>query len=257
MKFTKLKEPTAPWLSEYVQKLSKGLKNFLLESKGPILVTGGVFIFLYAMFMPDLKTFDIVPSLFAADPLYYCEALKAVERFGCRRTHLDIMDGHFVPNISFGANVVAAVAKEMPQLFREVHLMVQNPQQHIEAFVKSGAQRLFIHIELTPDVLEETIRCLQSAAVDWGFAVNPETSIEDMQTYVNWISNTQHLLLMSVRPGFCGQTFIEGTYERVKALRARFPHLKLCVDGGIRMQEAQCLRELGAESAVMGSAFFS
>lgn len=203
-----------------------------------------------------LKTPDIIPSLFAADPLHYFDALKAVERFGCCRIHLDIMDGHFVPNISFGSNVVAAVAKEFPQLFREVHLMVQNPQRHLEAFIKSGAQRLFIHIELVPEVLQETVRMLQSEAIDWGFAVNPETPLETLQTYKNWVSNTQHLLLMSVHPGFCGQTFIEETYERVKELRAHFPHLKLCIDGGIRMQEAQRLQGLGAESVVMGSAFF-
>ena len=203
-----------------------------------------------------LETLEIIPSLFAADPLRYREALEAVERSKCRRIHLDIMDGHFVPNISFGASVVAAVAKEFPRLFREVHLMVQNPQQHLEAFVKSGAQRLFIHIELAPEVLKEIVRCLQSEAVEWGFAVNPETSIETLQTYRDWISKTQRLLLMSVHPGFCGQTFIEGTYERIKELRMRFPHLKLCIDGGIRIQEAQRLQALGSESVVMGSAFF-
>ena len=203
-----------------------------------------------------LKTPEIIPSLFAADPLHYCEALKIVERFGCRRIHLDIMDGHFVPNISFGASVVAAVAKEFPRLFREVHLMVQHPQQHIEAFIKSGTQRLFIHIELAPEILEETVRSLQSEAVDWGFAVNPETSIETLQAYQDWVSKTQHLLVMSVHPGFCRQTFIEETYERVKELRARFPHLKLCIDGGIRTPEVQRLQALGVESVVMGSAFF-
>ena len=203
-----------------------------------------------------LETPEIIPSLFAADPLRYREALEAVERSKCRRIHLDIMDGHFVPNISFGASVVAAVAKEFPRLFREIHLMVQNPQQYLEAFIKSGAQRLFIHIELAPEVLEETVYSLQSKAVDWGFAVNPETSIETLQTYQDWILNTQHLLLMSVHPGFCGQTFIEGTYERVKELHVHFPHLKLCIDGGIRMPEAQRLQELGVESVVMGAAFF-
>ena len=203
-----------------------------------------------------LETPEIIPSLFAADPLRYCDALKAVERSECRRIHLDIMDGHFVPNISFGTNVIAAVAKEFPRLFREVHLMVQNPQRHLEAFIKSGAQRLFIHIELAPEVLEETVHCLQSEAVDWGFAVNPETPLETLQTYQDWILNTQHLLLMSVRPGFCGQTFIEKTYERIKELRMRFPHLKLCIDGGVRNREAQRLQTFGAESVVMGSAFF-
>lgn len=202
------------------------------------------------------KTPEIIPSLFAADPLRYFDALKAVERSECRRIHLDIMDGHFVPNISFGTNVVAAVAKEFPWLFREVHLMLQNPQQHIEAFIKSGAQRLFIHIELTPEALEETVRFLQSEAVDWGLAVNPETPLKTLQTYKDWVLNTQHLLLMSVRPGFCGQTFIEETYERIKELRTHFPHLKLCIDGGIRTPEAQRLKALGSESVVMGSAFF-
>jgi ribulose-phosphate 3-epimerase len=203
-----------------------------------------------------LETPEIIPSLFAADPLHYFDALKAIERSECRRIHLDIMDGHFVPNISFGSNVVAAVAKEYPRLFREVHLMVQNPQQHIEAFIKSGTQRLFIHIELAPEVLQGTVCSLQSEAVDWGFAVNPETPLETLQTYRDWISKTQHLLLMSVHPGFCGQTFIEETYERIKELRECFPHLKLCIDGGIRTPEAQRLHELGAESVVRGSAFF-
>ena len=205
----------------------------------------------------DLKVPEIIPSLFAADPLHYFEALKVVERFGCRRIHLDVMDGHFVSNISFGANVVAAIAKQMPHLFREVHLMVQNPQHHIEAFIKSGAQRLFIHIELANNVLEETVRCLQSGNVDWGFAVNPETPLEILKMHQDWVLKTQYLLLMSVHPGFCGQTFIENTYERIKELRVCSPHLKLCIDGGIRTQEAQRLRKLGVESVVMGSAFFS
>ena len=134
--------------------------------------------------------------------------------------------------------------------------MIQNPHRHLEAFLKGGAQRLFIHIELAPEVLEETVYSLQSKAVDWGFAVNPETSIETLQTYRDWVLNAQHLLLMSVHPGFCGQTFIEETYERIKELRGHFPHLKLCIDGGIRTPEAQRLQELGAESIVMGSAFF-
>lgn len=226
-----------------------------LASKDRTLNAGGDYP-LTDSIMTRLMLPEIIPSLFAADPLRYCEALKAVERRGCRRIHLDIMDGHFVPNISFGVSVVAAVAKEYPRLFREVHLMVQNPQQHFKAFIKSGAQRLFIHIELTPEILEETVRSLQSEAVDWGFAVNPETSIETLQTYRDWVLNAQHLLLMSVHPGFCGQTFIEETYERVKELRACFPHLKLCIDGGIRTSEAQRLRKLGVESVVMGSAFF-
>ncbi len=226
-----------------------------LASKDRTLNAGGDYP-LTDSIMTRLTLPEIIPSLFAADPLRYFDALKAVERFGCHRIHLDIMDGHFVSNISFGASVVAAVAKQTPYLFREVHLMVQNPQQHIEAFLKSGAQRLFIHIELANDVLQETVRFLQSEAVDWGVAVNPETSIETLQTYRDWISKTQHLLLMSVRPGFCGQTFIEETYERIKELRTHFPHLKLCIDGGIRTPEAQRLQELGAESIVMGSAFF-
>ena len=242
-------------LNKTSKKLSQALKIPSLASKDRTLNAGGGCPPTDSI-MTRLTLPEIIPSLFAADPLRYFEALKAVERFGCRRIHLDVMDGHFVPNISFGANVIAAVAKECPRLFREVHLMIQNPQQHLEAFVKSGAQRLFVHIELALENLEQTVRFLQSEAVDWGFAVNPETPLETLQTYKDWISNTQHLLLMSVRPGFCGQTFIEGTYERIKELRVRFPYLKLCIDGGIRLQEAQRLREWGVESVVMGSAFF-
>ena len=202
------------------------------------------------------KTCNIIPSLFAADPLHYFDALKAVEQAGLNRIHLDIMDGHFVPNISFGSNVVASVVKATPTLLCDVHLMVCEPQRWIEPFVKNGAKRLFIHIELVSDVLKETVRRLQSENIEWGFAVNPETSIDILQTYREVILRTRLLLLMSVHPGFCGQTFIENTFERVKEVRTRFPHLKICTDGGIRKQEARQLQALGVESVVMGSAFF-
>ena len=198
----------------------------------------------------------IAPSILSADFMNLEDEIRTIERGGAGYVHVDVMDGHFVPNISFGSNVVASVVKATPTLLCDVHLMVCEPQRWIEPFVKNGAKRLFIHIELASDVLKETVRRLQSENIEWGFAVNPETSIDILQTYREVLLRTRSLLLMSVHPGFCGQTFIENTFERVKEVRTRFPHLKICTDGGIRKQEARQLQALGVESVVMGSAFF-
>ncbi len=199
---------------------------------------------------------EILPSLFAAPPLHLADALQKIETSGYRSVHFDIMDGHFVPNMSFGPEVVTAAREEFPSLFREVHLMVTHPPQWIESFYQSGAQRIFIHLEIEPSILQQSIQLLQQKNIPWGFAIHPETSLESLQTYIPWLHQTDRLLVMSVYPGFSGQSYLSQTDERISFLRKRFPFLSLCIDGGLDSEHIQRLQTYGVSSFVVGSCFF-
>ena len=197
-----------------------------------------------------------LPSLFAAYPLDLKAGLDRVIQSGVQQVHLDCMDGHFVPNITFGPSVVKAVKEYAPQLFRDVHLMLAHPEDFIETYIESGAQRIFIHVEIDPVSLKNSIKILQESKIEWGFAINPETPVTCLEAYSNWIQRTNHLLVMSVYPGFSGQTFIPQTYERIQFIKKSFPVLELCVDGGVTPAIANNLAKLGVASCVRGSSFF-
>lgn len=206
--------------------------------------------------MNNEPSYEILPSIFAASPLYLAKALQTIETSGYRSVHFDIMDGHFVPNISFGSEVVAAARSEFPSLFREVHLMVTHPPHWIETFYQSGAQRIFIHLEIEPTVLQQSIQMLQRKKIPWGFAIHPKTSLDVLQTYATWLPQTDRLLVMSVYPGFSGQTYLPQTDERISFLRKHFPFLTLCVDGGLCSEHIQRLQTYGVTSFVVGASFF-
>ncbi len=199
---------------------------------------------------------EYIPSLLAAHPLKLQEGLDYIIKSGLKQVHLDCMDGHFVPNIAFGPAVVNAVRKYAPQLFRDVHLMLSHPEDFIEKYVVSGAQRIFIHLELEKKSLESSIEILKKSKVLWGIAINPETPITYLESYLDYGFEIDRLLVMSVQPGFSGQKFLSKTYERVQAIKKRFPMLKLCVDGGITPVIANNLREMGVCGCIEGSSFF-
>ena len=200
---------------------------------------------------------ECLPSLFAAHPLDLKAGLDSILQSGLQQVHLDCMDGHFVPNISFGPHIIKAVKNYVPQLFRDVHLMLSRPEDFIETYIESGAQRIFIHLEIDRISLKNSIKILQkNNTVSWGFAINPETSVTCLDAYADWINQTRRLLVMSVHPGFSGQMFMPQTYERVRIIRKIFPKIELCVDGGITSGIADNLEQLGVTSCVRGSNFF-
>ncbi len=197
-----------------------------------------------------------LPSLLAANPLNFESGLDKIEKANLKQVHLDIMDGHFVPNISFGPSVVQKIAKTHPTLFRDVHLMLSDPENFIQKFIDAGAQRIFIHLEIKTKSLEKSLELLQENKILWGFAINPETSLTYLENYKYILPKMNRLLVMSVHPGFSGQNFIVNSFERIKKLRENYPQLDLCLDGGINESLAQKLTSLGVNNFVIGSYFF-
>lgn len=197
-----------------------------------------------------------LPSLFAAHPLNLKEGLDLIVNANIQQVHLDCMDGHFVPNITFGPGVIKAVKQYTPHLFRDVHLMLSHPENFIESYIANGAQRVYVHLEIDSNSLNKSIEILKKSKCLWGFAINPETPISLLKVYLHEVEQIDRLLVMSVHPGFSGQTFIPETYDRIQEIRQLFPKLDLCVDGGITPNIAENLSQLGVSSCVRGSNFF-
>lgn len=197
-----------------------------------------------------------LPSLLATNPLDFEAGLNKIEQAHLQQVHLDIMDGHFVPNISFGPAVVKMVSQKHPNLFRDVHLMLSNPEDFIQRFIDVGAQRVFIHVEIAPKSLEKSLEILSNNKILWGLAINPETPITYLEKYKSLFPNMDRLLIMSVHPGFSGQSFITDTFQRVKALKNLYPTASLCLDGGINETLATQFTHLGVNNFVVGASFF-
>lgn len=197
----------------------------------------------------------IAPSILSSDFSRLAEEVKAVESAGADWIHVDVMDGHFVPNITIGPVVVKAL-REVTQLPLDVHLMIENPDQYIEEFAKAGSTYLTVHQEACSH-LHRTIQAIKDLGVKAGVALNPTTPVSTLE----WIlEDLELVLIMSVNPGFGGQKFIPQAIEKVRSLKsmidAKNAAMPIGVDGGINEQTIQPVAKAGANMFVAGSAIF-
>ncbi len=197
----------------------------------------------------------IAPSILAADFADLGGAVRRAEEGGADLIHLDVMDGHFVPNITFGPRVVSAVRRST-SLPLDVHLMIEAPERYIDAFAEAGADVIHVHAETTVH-LHRLLQRLRESGVAVGLALNPLTPLAVLDGALPYLDA---LLLMTVNPGFGGQAFIAHSVERIAAAAARRDALKpdcvIEVDGGIALDTAARVRAAGAEILVAGSAVF-
>ncbi len=199
----------------------------------------------------DVSRIEIVPSILSADVGRLDEQVKAAVAAGADRIQVDVMDGHFVPNLTFGPLVVEAV-RRVTDLPIEAHLMVERPEQFIEAFAKAGATLIEVQVEATTS-LYRTVESIKEHGANAGVAINPATPIEALREILPYIALVN---VMTVEPGFGGQKFIPHSPEKIRRLRVLAPDVEIEVDGGIDAKTAPLVVKAGATVLVAGSAVF-
>ena len=195
---------------------------------------------------------EILPSLLAADVGRLGDEIRRAEASGAEALHLDIMDAHFVPNLSFGPDVVALAKRTAPGFWRNVHLMMSRPDLYLEKFAAAGAQTIQVHVEADCDLHVE-LRRIRELGLRNAIVLNPETPITRLEPYLNEIDEA---LVMTVHPGYGGQSFIADCLSKVTWLRTHCPDLDIMVDGGITAETAVLAAKAGANQFVAGSYLF-
>ncbi len=200
------------------------------------------------------KSFQIAPSMLASDLSSLGEEIKQLEKAGIEVLHFDIMDGQFVPNITFGFPVLESLRKKTKLIF-DAHLMIADADRYLEDFKKAGCDWLSVHIEACPHI-HRTLQQIKKLGMKAGVAINPGTSLEQLNGVLDF---ADFILIMSVNPGFGGQSFIENSFERVKELKNRIGNrkVKIQIDGGIKKENIREAVVSGCDILVMGTGFFS
>lgn len=193
----------------------------------------------------------VAPSVLAADILNLGQDVGQMLAHGADLLHLDIMDGHFVPNLSYGPSLVEALHRGFPKAHLDVHLMLDNPLKYIDAFVSAGANAITVHQEAVD--VEQALRCIKARGVLAGISIKPKTPTEVLKPYLDKIDI---VLVMTVEPGFGGQRFMADAAQKVRQLRDIGYLGSIMVDGGVSLDNAQMLLNLGADTLVMGTALF-
>jgi len=205
--------------------------------------------------MLNQRNIDIAPSILSANFSCLGDEIRAVERGGAGILHVDVMDGHFVPNITVGLPVVKSLAG-FTKLPIDAHLMISDPGTYAAQFVKAGAQMVSIHVEADPN-LHRTLMAIRSAGAQAGVVLNPATPVSAIEEALNVV---KYVLVMSVNPGFGGQKFIPQSLDKVKRLRQlivdRQLDVRIEIDGGIDRTNIESVVAAGAEMIVAGSAIF-
>lgn len=197
----------------------------------------------------------ISPSILSADFSRLCDELRRCEKGGADVIHLDVMDGHFVPNITFGPVVLKSIRKCTKIPF-EAHLMIERPDKYAKNFVEAGSDIILVHREIGIPI-KNLLRKIKNYGVEVGIVINPETPFENVKEY---LEDVEYLLIMGVHPGFAGQSFIESTLDKIREAREYIEkeglNVQIEVDGGVKHHNAKKIIEAGANILVAASAIF-
>lgn len=198
-----------------------------------------------------MKDISICPSILSANFACLIEDVNRLEKAGVSILHVDVMDGHFVPNISFGVPVLSSLSNAC-DMFMDVHLMITNPVRYVQSFVDAGADSITFHIECD-DNADDCIRRIHDLNCKCGIAIKPSTDIDSILPYINTVDM---ILVMTVEPGFGGQSFMPDMLEKVRKIRDLNSKINIQVDGGINSSSASGAVDAGANWLVAGSAIF-
>ena len=196
---------------------------------------------------------NISPSLLSANFTKLTQDIKTVEELGVERLHLDVMDGHFVPNLTFGPFIISQI-RDITNLHLETHLMIENPDKYISEYAKAGSDTIIIHYEASKNIKKD-LKSIKSYNKNAGIAINPDTSHKLIEPY---LEELDYILIMSVFPGFGGQSFIEDTLEKMRFLvnMTKNSNLLIGVDGGVNLSTINQVYETGIDVTVVGSALY-